>query len=132
MTESAKAGYKLKTGDYIEISIPEPRQMEVRAEDIPLDIIHEDNDIIVINKPRGMVVHPAAGNYSGTLVNALLKHCSGSCQISTVSSARYSAQDRQGYYRCAGSRKNNNAHALLSRKLKEHDVKGSILLLSKV
>lgn len=52
--------------------------MEVRAEDIPLDIIHEDNDIIVINKPRGMVVHPAAGNYSGTLVNALLKHCSGS------------------------------------------------------
>lgn len=122
--KAQKAGYKLKTGDYIEICIPEPRQMEVRAEDIPLDIIHEDNDIIVINKPRGMVVHPAAGNYSGTLVNALLKHCSGSLSdingVIRPGIVHRIDKDTTGVLVIA---KNNNAHALLSRKLKEHDVK---------
>lgn len=70
--------YAVKAGDEIEISIPEPQPYEVEAEDIPLDIKYEDSDVIVINKPSGMVVHPAPGNYSGTLVNALLYHCKGS------------------------------------------------------
>ena len=67
-----------KVGDEIEITLPEAEEYEVEAEDIPLDAVYEDDDLIVINKPSGMVVHPAPGNYSGTLVNALLHHCKGS------------------------------------------------------
>lgn len=70
-----KANYKLQCGDAIEIILPELEPIEVAAENIPLDVLYEDEDVIVINKPRGMVVHPAPGNYSGTLVNALLNHC---------------------------------------------------------
>lgn len=70
--------YKVKEGDVIEMDEPEPEMSEAAPEDIPLDIIYEDDDIIVINKPKGLVVHPAAGNKSGTLVNALLYHCNGS------------------------------------------------------
>lgn len=71
----AKSSYKLKTDDRVVIEIPPPKILEVAAEKIPLDIVFEDKDLIVINKPRGLVVHPAVGNYSGTLVNALLAHC---------------------------------------------------------
>ena len=67
--------YVLKEGDTIEIDCPEPEESEAKPENIPLDILYEDKDILVINKPSGMVVHPAPGNYSGTLVNALLFHC---------------------------------------------------------
>ena len=70
--------YKVKNGDRISLVIPEPKELEVVAEDIPLDIRYEDNDLLVVNKSKGMVVHPAAGNYDGTLVNALLHHCKGS------------------------------------------------------
>ena len=70
--------HPLKEGDEIEINLPEPEEMSVEAENIPLDIVFEDDDIIVINKPSGMVVHPAPGNYTGTLVNALLYHCKDS------------------------------------------------------
>ena len=70
-----KAKYVVSAGDEIELSIPEPIELEARPENIPLDIIYEDTDIIVINKPKGMVVHPGAGHYSGTLVNGLLYHC---------------------------------------------------------
>jgi len=70
-----KTGVKLKAGQKIETFIPPPESMEALAEDIPLDIVFEDKDIIVINKPKGMVVHPAAGHRNGTLVNALLAHC---------------------------------------------------------
>ena len=70
-----KGNFKLKDKDIVEIDIPEPEMTEILPEDIPLDIIYEDKDIIVINKARGMVVHPAAGVYSGTLVNALMYHC---------------------------------------------------------
>ena len=59
----------------IQVEIPEPESVEVKPEDIPLDVLYEDHDIIIVNKARGMVVHPAVGNYSGTLVNALLFHC---------------------------------------------------------
>ncbi|MBR2760630.1 MAG: RluA family pseudouridine synthase [Solobacterium sp.] len=71
----AKGSQKLFAGDKVEIDVPEEVPMDVLPEDIPLDILYEDSDIIVINKPKGMVVHPAAGVYSGTLVNALLFHC---------------------------------------------------------
>ena len=70
-----KSNYKLKCNDLISLEIPDETPMEILAEDIPLDILYEDKDIIVINKAQGMVVHPAAGHYSGTLVNALLFHC---------------------------------------------------------
>lgn len=70
-----KANYKIQEGDRLAISIPEAQPVEIAAEPIQLNVLFEDNDVIVVNKARGMVVHPAAGNYSGTLVNALLSHC---------------------------------------------------------
>lgn len=70
--------YKLKHGDCITVEIPEPQIMDAVPENIPLDIVYEDNDLLVVNKPKGMVVHPAHGNYTGTLVNALLYHCGDS------------------------------------------------------
>ena len=76
--KSAAKNYKIKTGDEVEISIPEPVEYEAKAENIPLDIVYEDDSLLVVNKPKGMVVHPAAGNYEGTLVNALLYHCKDS------------------------------------------------------
>lgn len=75
--EKSKAKQQVSSGDQISISIPEEESVVALAEDIPVDVIYEDNDIIVINKAHGMVVHPAAGNTSGTLVNALLHHCKG-------------------------------------------------------
>ena len=69
--------YKLSSGDTVHLKIPEPKELDVLPEEIPLDIIYEDNDLLVVNKPKGMVVHPAPGNLSGTLVNALLYHCKG-------------------------------------------------------
>ena len=71
----AKAGLKLKQGDVVSFEIPQDEEPDVEPEDIPLDILYEDSDIIVINKQKGLVVHPAPGNYTGTLVNALLYHC---------------------------------------------------------
>ncbi len=73
--EVPKPGYRIKADDRILVTLPPPVKAEVEPENIPLDIVHEDKDIIVVSKPRGMVVHPAAGNYSGTLVNALFYHC---------------------------------------------------------
>lgn len=70
-----KANYKIQTGDQIALSIPPAQPIEITPESIPLQVLYEDCDVIVINKARGMVVHPAVGNYSGTLVNALLSHC---------------------------------------------------------
>ena len=70
--------YRLRFNDRLEVRIPEPVVYEAVAENIPLDIVYEDSDVIIVNKPKNMVVHPAAGNYSGTLVNALLHHCKDS------------------------------------------------------
>ena len=72
---TVKVGLKLKPGMKISAEIPEPEPLTLKPENIPLDIVFEDEDIIVINKPKDMVVHPAAGNWDGTLVNALLAHC---------------------------------------------------------
>ena len=73
---SVTKNYRIKAGDRIEYAPPAPQPLEAAAENIPLDIVYEDDDIIIINKPQGMVVHPAAGNADGTLVNALLYHLS--------------------------------------------------------
>ncbi len=73
----ASKNYKIISGDIIELEIPEPVMLSAEPENIPVDIVYEDDDLLVVNKPKGMVVHPAAGNYSGTLVNALMFHCSG-------------------------------------------------------
>lgn len=74
----AKASYRLKSGDEIEVSKEAPKETDIKPEDIPVDILYEDNDIIVVNKPKGMVVHPANGNPDGTLVNAIMHICKGS------------------------------------------------------
>ena len=73
-----KKNTKLSGGEVLEADLPEPKALDVVAQDIPLDVVYEDQSVIVINKPRGMVVHPAAGNPDGTLVNALLHHCGDS------------------------------------------------------
>ena len=79
-----KANYKVRAGEIFVVDIPEPEPIEAVPENIPLDIIYEDDDVVVLNKARGMVVHPAPGNYTGTLVNALLYHCSN---LSGINSA---------------------------------------------
>jgi 23S rRNA pseudouridine1911/1915/1917 synthase len=115
-----KANYKLRTGDVAEIQMPEPEDIEALPENIPLDIIYEDSDIIVINKARGMVVHPAAGNYTGTLVNALLYHCK---DLSDINGVRRPGivhridKDTTGLLAVA---KNNNAHLVLAEQLQDH------------
>jgi len=120
---TVKAGYKLKNGDVVKACIPEPKSLDVKAESIKLDILYEDKDIIVVNKPRGMVVHPAAGNYTGTLVNALLEHCSGSLSdingVIRPGIVHRIDKDTSGILVVA---KNNEAHGILSEKLKEHDI----------
>lgn len=73
--KKAKASQKTGTGDLVSVEIPEPEELSIEPEDIPLDILYEDDDLIIVNKPKGMVVHPAPGHYSGTLVNALMFHC---------------------------------------------------------
>ena len=72
-----KASYKVKAEDEVKLFVPPAEQLNIEPEDIPLDVLYEDEDLIVVNKPKGMVVHPAPGHYTGTLVNALLYHCKG-------------------------------------------------------
>lgn len=73
--EEVKAKYKVKEGDVVQIDVPEPEPLEVIPEDLQLEIVYEDSDVLVVNKPRGMVVHPAPGHMTGTLVNGLMYHC---------------------------------------------------------
>ena len=115
--------YAVKEGDTVEIRIPEPEPYEAEAEDIPLDIVYEDDDVIVINKPSGMVVHPAPGNYSGTLVNALLYHCrdslSGIGGVMRPGIVHRIDKDTSGLLVVA---KNDQAHKHLSEQLEHHGV----------
>ena len=119
----AKPNYKLKPGDIIELAVPEPIELEIKAENISLDIVYEDNDMLVVNKPQGMVVHPAAGNYTGTLVNALLYHCGDS--LSGINGEKRPGivhridKDTSGLLLVA---KNHNAHQKLSSQIKEHSL----------
>ena len=119
----AKPNYKLIPGDIIELAVPEPIELEIKAENISLDIVYEDNDMLVVNKPQGMVVHPAAGNYTGTLVNALLYHCGDS--LSGINGEKRPGivhridKDTSGLLLVA---KNDNAHQKLSSQIKEHSL----------
>ena len=112
---------KLKTGDSVCISIPKPTAYTAEAENIPLDIVYEDGELLVVNKPKGMVVHPAAGNYSGTLVNALMWHCgdslSGINGIMRPGIIHRIDKNTSGLLIVA---KNDNAHRKLAEQIKEH------------
>lgn len=116
-----KKNYLLRAGDVINVTLPDPVPDEAQPESIPLDIIYEDRDIIVINKPSGMVVHPAAGNPDGTLVNALLYHCGGSLSgiggVSRPGIVHRIDKDTAGLLVVA---KNDAAHTGLSAQLKGH------------
>ncbi|WP_097025787.1 RluA family pseudouridine synthase [Clostridium peptidivorans] len=117
-----KSNYKLRIGDEVQISIPDPTHLNIEPEDIPIDIIYEDSDVIVVNKPQGMVVHPAPGNYEGTLVNALLNHCSDLSGINGVARpgiVHRIDKDTSGILVVA---KNDNAHNKLSEQFKEHSI----------
>ncbi|MDW8799611.1 RluA family pseudouridine synthase [Clostridium sp. A1-XYC3] len=117
-----KSNYKLRTGDMVDVNIPEPIGLNVEPEDIPLDIVYEDSDVIVVNKPQGMVVHPAPGVYSGTLVNALLYHCkdlSGINGVARPGIVHRIDKDTSGILVVA---KNDNSHNKLAEQLKDHSM----------
>ncbi|SFR13371.1 RluA family pseudouridine synthase [Desulfoscipio geothermicus] len=126
----ARANYRLKEGDTVSVTVPPPVEPEVRPEPIPLDIYYEDEDVIVVNKPRGMVVHPAEGNYTGTLVNALLYHCrdlSGINGVLRPGIVHRIDKDTSGLLMAA---KNDLAHEHLAAQLKEHTVTRGYLALA--
>lgn len=113
--------YKCKKNDFIEVNVPDAKPLDVAAENIPLDIVYEDDDLLVVNKPKGMVVHPAAGNYDGTLVNALLYHCkdslSGINGVIRPGIVHRIDKDTSGLLIVA---KNDAAHLSLAQQIKEH------------
>lgn len=119
-----KTNYKLKLGDEISITIPEPKDADIKAENIPLDIVYEDDDLLVVNKPQGMVVHPAPGNYEGTLVNALMYHCkdslSGINGVLRPGIVHRIDKDTSGLLLVA---KTNDAHLSLAQQLKDKTTK---------
>lgn len=121
--KTVKSSYKLKGGDEVIIEIPEPESSVIKPELIPLDIIYEDESLIVVNKPAGMVVHPAAGNYSGTLVNALLYHCrntlSGIGGIERPGIVHRLDKDTSGLLMVA---KDDFTHQHLSKQLKDRTI----------
>ncbi|MBQ7411911.1 MAG: RluA family pseudouridine synthase [Clostridia bacterium] len=116
--------YRLREGDELEIEAMPVKELSAEAEDIPLDIVYEDDEIIVINKPSGMVVHPAVGNESGTLVNALLYHCKGSLSgingVIRPGIVHRIDKDTSGLLVVA---KTDEAHIFLSSLLKDHGIK---------
>ena len=122
--KSFPKNYKLREGDAFCVELPEPEPYEVEAEDIPLDVVYEDSDIIVVNKPKGMVVHPAVGNPSGTLVNALLYHCkdslSGIGGVLRPGIVHRIDKDTEGLLVVA---KNDASHLFLAEQIKEHKVR---------
>lgn len=117
----AKKNAKLKSGDNVAVALPEPEETDIVAEDIPLDIVYEDGDLLVVNKPKGMVVHPAVGNPDGTLVNALLYHCGASLSgingVIRPGIVHRIDKDTSGLLIVA---KNDNAHNFLAEQIKEH------------
>lgn len=118
-----KSNYKLRIGDQVQVELAEPVELQVEAENIPLDIIYEDSDVIVINKPQDMVVHPAPGNYTGTLVNGLLHHCKDLSGINGVirpGIVHRIDKDTSGILVVA---KNDKSHNSLAMQLKDHSMK---------
>ncbi len=114
---------KVEAGQEVTIVVPEPVELNIEAEDIPLEIIYEDEDVLVVNKPKGMVVHPAVGNYTGTLVNAIMYHCGDS--LSSINGVIRPGivhridKDTSGLLMIA---KNDTAHNSLAAQLAEHSI----------
>ena len=119
--KAVKKNYKASAGEVFEVEVPEPEAVSIEAQDIPLDVVYEDSDVIVINKPRGMVVHPAPGHPDGTLVNALMQHCGDS--LSGINGeirpgiVHRIDMDTSGLIIAA---KNDAAHRALADQLKDH------------
>lgn len=121
--KAVKASIKLNLDDKVQITMEPPKELQIKAENIPLDILYEDEDIIVINKPKQMVVHPAPGHYSGTVVNALLYHCkdslSGINGVMRPGIVHRIDQDTTGAIVIC---KNDYAHHFIAQQLKEHSI----------
>ena len=118
-----KANYNLREDDEIEFQLPPNVEPDIEAENIPLDVLYEDNDVIVVNKPKGMVVHPAAGHYSGTLVNALMYHCKDS--LSGINGVMRPGIVHRIDKDTTGSLiicKNDTSHEIIAQQLKEHSI----------
>ena len=128
--KNAKVSYKIQENDKISVEIPEPKQIELKAQDIPIEIVYEDSDIIVVNKPKGMVVHPANGNPDGTLVNAIMAICKDS--LSGIGGeirpgiVHRIDKDTSGLLIVA---KNDNVHVKMSEQIKNHEVKKTYIAL---
>jgi len=124
-----KSNYKINIEDTISINIPDPIELSIKPQSIPLDILYEDSDLIVVNKPKGMVVHPAAGVYENTLVNALLSHCTDLSGINGVNRpgiVHRIDKDTSGIIVVA---KNDYAHNKLAMQLKDHSMNRIYLAL---
>ena len=123
-SKTVKPGYSVKTDDEIIVCLPKAVEPEIKAENIPLDILYEDKDVLVVNKPKGMVVHPAAGHYEGTLVNALMYHCkddlSGINGVMRPGIVHRIDRDTTGSLIVC---KNDFAHNAIAAQLKEHSIK---------
>lgn len=120
---AVKSNFKLSASDQIEVEIPELKEPDILPENIPLDILYEDQDILVVNKPKGMVVHPAPGHYTGTLVNAIMYHCkdnlSGINGVMRPGIVHRIDMDTTGSLLIC---KNDHAHQALAEQLKEHSI----------
>lgn len=118
-----KSNYKISIGDRVEITIPDAVVLDVKPQDISVDILYEDEDILIVNKPKGMVVHPSAGHYEGTLVNAIMYHCkdnlSGINGVLRPGIVHRIDMDTTGVLVVC---KNDNAHLSLTEQLKEHSI----------
>ena len=125
-----KASYKVQQNDEIKIQIDAPKEIELKAEEIPIEIIYEDDDILVVNKPKGLVVHPANGNWNGTLVNAIMAHCKES--LSGIGGELRPGivhrldKDTSGLLIIA---KNDKAHIRMSEQIKNREVKKTYIAL---
>ena len=118
-----KASYRLRVDDEIVFHIPEAAEPDITAENIPLSVLYEDADVLIVNKPKGMVVHPAPGHYSGTLVNAVMFHCKG--QLSGIGGVMRPGIVHRIDRDTTGSLiicKNDQAHSCLAAQLKEHSI----------
>ena len=130
--ENKKISYKVQVGDIIDLNLPEPKEAGIEAQEIPIEVVYEDSDIIVVNKPKGMVVHPANGNPDGTLVNAVMALCKGS--LSGIGGeirpgiVHRLDKDTSGLLIVA---KNDLAHINMSKQIKDREVKKIYIALVK-
>lgn len=125
----AKSSLKVNTGDVIEVNVPEDKKLDVASEDIPLKVIYEDEDILIIDKPQGMVVHPSNGHWEHTLVNAIMHHCSDLSGINGVirpGIVHRIDKDTSGLICIA---KNDTAHNFLAEQLKDHTMSRTYVAL---